>query len=313
MKINEIINYLTNIGVWKSVVSFEPITLGASGAKLFTVDDGIKKYVLKVTHKSFHCDEKHFKSYQKEYDFYQLNQTLQLPYIPKIIYSETHSEYGILLVMEHYQAIAHEQWNLDLQKRAVDLCAKLNSIPLEQVASLGLSWTPIQIEEDFTRNAYQNWINVINEHEGRFDCNILDILYKNLGEVCRVLNTEPQHISHGDFHPENILTDGEQLYICDWQGIHIGKGAGDISFFMSRGMGLGIHMDADILLPYYCERLSEYTGKHISLETIQKESNATTLLVSFSFWAEYLKNVPYERVAQHFYEMVDAAKVLGIL
>lgn len=35
MEIIEIINYLTNQGVWNKVVSFEPITLGASGAKLF--------------------------------------------------------------------------------------------------------------------------------------------------------------------------------------------------------------------------------------------------------------------------------------
>ena len=41
MEIIEIVNYLTNIGVWNQVVSIEPITLGASGAKLFTITASI--------------------------------------------------------------------------------------------------------------------------------------------------------------------------------------------------------------------------------------------------------------------------------
>lgn len=313
MEIIEIINYLSNKGIWKKAVSFEPITLGASGAKLFTVNDGTKKYILKMAHKSFHCDEEQLISYKKEYDFYQLNQTLQLPYIPKILYSEIHPEYGILLVMDCYKAITHEQWDLDLQKQAVDLCAKLNSLPVEQLAPLGIQWKLTQLDADFTRNAYQAWIDVINEHDERFDRKLLDKLYKNLGEVCHILNSAPQYVCHGDFHPENVLTDGEQLYICDWQGINIGKCVGDISFFISRGMGFGIQMDDEMLLSYYCERLSKYTGTNIDLELLHKERSASSLLVTFSFWAHYLKNAPYERVADHFYEMEAAARILHIL
>lgn len=253
------------------------------------------------------------KSYRKEYDFYQLNQNIQLPYIPKIIYAEIHSAYGILLVMECYKSIAHNQWDFDLQKRAVDLCAKLNSVPVKQLAPLGIQWNPMQIDKDFTRNSYQTWVNVIEEHEGRFNRNVLDVIYKNLVEVYSVLNSPPQYVCHGDFHPENVLTDGEQLYICDWQGINIGKCVGDISFFISRGLGFGIHIDAEMLLAYYCERLSEYTGIEIESGTLQKELSASTLLVTFSFWANYLKNSSYERVAEHFLEMENAAKVLNII
>lgn len=66
MEIINVMNYLIKKKVWKEVVSYEPITLGASGAKLFTVNDGMKNYVLKVAHESFHCDEEHLKSYRKE-------------------------------------------------------------------------------------------------------------------------------------------------------------------------------------------------------------------------------------------------------
>lgn len=313
MEIIEVINYLTKRRVWGRVVSFEPITLGAGGAKLFTINDGVKNYVLKVAHESFQCDEEVLKSYRKEYDFYQLNLKLRLPYIPEIVYAEMHSAYGILLVMECYKGIAHEQWDVELQKRAVNLCARLNSMPAKQLEPLGLKWNPTQIDEDFTRNSYRDWVEVLDEHEGRFDRKLLDEIYKNIGAVCPVLNSAPQYVCHGDFHPENVLTDGEKLYICDWQGINIGKCVGDISFFLSRGMGFGIPMDAELLLSYYCECLSEYMGIRIEKETLQKERSASALLTTFSFWAYYLKNAPYERVAGHFYEMAEAAKVLNII
>lgn len=313
MEIIDVLQYLTEKNVWQKVVSYEPVTLGASGAKLFTVDDGIKKYVLKVTHESFQCDEQRFKSYRKEYDFYLLNQKLKLTFVPKCVYAEEHPEYGILLVMECYRAIAHEEWDTELQKRALDLCARLNSIPMEVLEPLGVKWNPTQIDADLTRNSYEAWIEVINEHEGRFDKELLNKLYKNLDRVCAVLNSEPRYVCHGDFHPENVLTDGKDLYICDWQGINMGKCAGDFSFFLSRGMGMGISMDGDKLLPYYCERLSEYKGVKIKPETLEKERSASALLTTFSFWAYYLKNASYERVAEHFYEMEEAARVLDII
>ena len=313
MDIADVLRYLTEKKVWKDVVSCVPITLGASGARLFTVTDGEKQYVLKMAHESFHCDEERLQSYRKEYAFYRLNQNLQLPYVPVVVYAEEHPVYGILLVMKHYETVAHEQWDLELQKKAVDLCARLNCVPVDALDALGIQWNPARIDAEFTRNSYQAWIEVLDEHEGRFDRNVLDEIYKNLEAVCPVLNSEPQYICHGDYHPENILSDGENLYICDWQGITIGKCVGDISFFLSRGMGMGISMDADTLLSYYCERLSEYKGMEINPEILQKERSASALLTTFSFWAFYLKGASCESVAGHFAEMEEAAKVLGII
>jgi len=313
MELIDVMNYLTQKKIWKKVVSYEPITLGASGAKLYTVNDGTKKYVLKVAHESFHCNKEQLKSYWKEFNFYQWNRELHLPYVPEIVYAEAHPEYGILLVMECYEAISHGQWDLELQKRAVDLCAKLNGMPLEKLKPLGLNWNPTQIEEDFTRNSYRMWVEVLEEHEGRFNRKLLDTIYKNLGAVCPVLNSSPQYVCHGDFHPENVLTDGKQLYLCDWQGINIGKCVGDISFFFSRGIGFGIPMDEEVLLSYYCERLSEYKSMSIDPETLKKERSASNLLTTFSFWANYLKNASYESVYGHFHGMEEAAKLLNII
>ena len=94
--------------------------------------------------------------------------------------------------------------------------------------------------------------------------------------------------------------------MTDWQNIHIGKSAGDISFFVDRGSNFGISMNRVDLFKYYAERISEYTGKIISYDQILKEDSASTLLTTFSFWAEYLKDAPYERVAYIFNQMVSA-------
>ncbi len=300
MEMNKWITYLMGKGVFTNAASCEPIVLGASGAKLFTVTDHGKKYVLKISHDSFHSDAETINSYKKELAFYQLNQRLQLPYIPKTVYAENHPQYGVLLVMDCYFPIPHQQWDLPLLKEAVDVCARFNSIPVDQVASLGLQYNPIQIDKEFTYNSYLDWISVLKEHGDKFDRKLLDEIYENIGLVCDVLNREPQYLCHGDFHPENVLCDGKKLYICDWQGLHIGKSVGDISFFISRGMGFGIPMDEDILLDFYCERLSEYMNKPIEKDILLREKAASNLLNTFSFWAHYLKNCPYETVAGHF-------------
>ncbi len=313
MEITHIIKYIANKGIWGEGVTYEPITLGASGANLFIVNDGTDKYVLKVSQESDGCDKERVLSYRKEFDFYKISQKMELPFVPEISYAEENPEYGIILIMRYYRPIGHEEWNVDLQKEAVDICARLNSIPVEKIEIPGLKWNPVQIDKEFTHNSYQAWVEVLEEHEGKFDRNVLDNIYENIEKICPILNSDPQYICHGDFHPENILTDGKHLYICDWQGVSIGKSVGDISFFLSRGMGFGIPMDEELLLSYYCERLSEYKGIKMEPETLKKERSASNLLTTFFFWAYYLKNASYESVFGHFQAMEDAARVLNIL
>ena len=49
------------------------------------------------------------------------------------------------------------------------------------------------------------------------------------------MNSPPHKICHCDFHAINIMLNDEDIVVCDWQCVGIGKGAGDISFFISRG------------------------------------------------------------------------------
>lgn len=303
-----IFSYLELKQIFTSAATYEPITIGAGGAKVFIANDGGKKYVLK--HIPAHTDNNTYDSYEKELHFYELNESLCLPCIPNSIYHENSNEHGIILVMNYYSPIKKESWNLNLQKQAVDLCAKINSIPIEKINSLKLQHQKIEINKQSTDKSYEDWKYVLNQHKDKFEDNALDEIYENIEIVCPILNNDPHYLCHGDFHPENILYDGKQLYVCDWQGINIGKSIGDISFFISRALGMGIDMKEEQLLDYYCERLSLYTNKNIHIETLLKERCASIVLCTFSFWAQYLKNSSFEQVAIQYNGMVDAFRKL---
>lgn len=313
MNDNSIFTYLELNQVFTNVVTYEPITIGAGGAKVYIVTDGEKKYVLKHMPKYLHTDKNIDNSYEKELHFYEFNESLRFPYIPNSIFHENSNEHGIVLVMDYYSPIKKESWNLNLQKQAVDLCAKINSIPINKIDPLKLQHQKIEINKESTQKSYQDWKFVLNQHKEKFEDKVLDEIYENIELVCPILNSDPYCLCHGDFHPENILYDGKQMFVCDWQGINIGKSISDISFFISRGRGMGIDMKEEQLLDYYCERVSLYKNKNIDKEILLKEKYASTVLCIFSFWAQYLKNSSFEKVAIQYNEMVDAFRKLNVL
>ncbi|MFR1518693.1 MAG: phosphotransferase [Clostridia bacterium] len=307
---NDIIAYLKERQVFNCIKSIEPINVGASGAKLYIIDDNNKKYVLKTAQILSNSDNSNWDLYKKELKFYTLNKELKLTYIPNTVYSEIHDKYGIILVMDYYKPIKHNQWDIRLQKQAVDLCARFNSIGIDDISPLNLQCNKSVIDKPLTQKSYLDWKLVLSQHKGRFDESILDEIYEKIETVCHVLNNGPHYICHGDFHPENILYSKNQLYLCDFQNICIGKGIGDISFFISRGNGFGLNMNADDLIEYYCERLSKYKKTNIDKKILLKEKHASTVLNIFSFWSYYLRDSPYERVAAQYNEMVYSYKCL---
>ena len=167
----QIINYLAEKGLWKSSVKYEPITLGAGGAKIFLVHatECVKDFVLKVANIEWGCDQAHFDLCKKEYDFYKLNESLKLPYVPEIVYSENNKDFGIILVMKRYTPIAHKQWTVVLQKQAIDLCACFNSLPVNEFAKANIVWKPVEISNETAETSCKLWSEVLSEHEGRFD------------------------------------------------------------------------------------------------------------------------------------------------
>ena len=303
---DQIISYLNAQGIFRHPVTYEKINVGASGAKLFLLTDGERKYVLKNAHPSYHSDAGHIASYQRELAFYRLNRKNRFSFVPETLYLEDHPDYGVLLVMRYYRPIQHAEWNEALLHKAVDLCARLHSTKGSALADLGLRYNHVAINREATNRAFEAWKQVARQHEGALDPKIIDGIYRDIEVVCPVLNAEPHFICHGDFHPENILTDGETLFLCDWQGIGIGKGIGDISFFISRALGFGIALPADGLLDCYCSLLSQYRNETIDKQVLLKEKAAANLLNTFSFWAYHLQNRELDRVLPLYRDMAES-------
>ena len=301
-----IIDYLLTQHVFSDLIQYTPIQGGASGAKLFLVVTSNGEYVLKVFSKSNPQNRNQYDNFKKELDFYQWNQHTNLSYIPKVHYQEEHKDFGLLLVMDKYQPITSDMWTLDLMKQAMDIGAQLHSIPLEKVTPLNLEFHPCEINWEDSKKAYEDWLVVLNSHPGEFDVTLLHNIYKNLDILCPILNREQKCLCHGDFHPENFLTDGSNLYLTDWQNVKIGKCIGDFSFFISRGQGMGIPMEFDSLLNYYYERLSHYLAQIPSKHSLMQEYHASTLLCTFSFWSLFLHDATSAQIAVHYNEMKDA-------
>jgi hypothetical protein len=65
-------------------------------------------------------------------------------------------------------------------------------------------------------------------------------------------------------------------------------------------------MNEDNLMDYYCERLSNYTKTEINKCNIYNVINASTVFVSFMYWANYLKNADLNTVSEIYNKMVNS-------
>ena len=302
---NKIIEYIKTIAILGNIDHYDDINVGSGGAQLFiVVDRKGDRYVIKNS--GLNKDS----SLLKEYKFYEINRKNKFSFVPETIHTEIHSEYGVIIVMKMYKHIKYDEWDHNLQLKAVDLCAMINSIDKNYFFDLDLKQNLITLNEDFLLRSYKDWIFVINQHNVIHGEKIIDEIYKNLDIVCPILNNGNQYICHGDFHPENILIDNEDFIICDWQNVKIGKGIGDVSFFVDRAHGFGIHVDSEKIIDNYCLCLSKYIGKTIDKKNILQEQSAAALKNIFSYWAEYLKDCSWEKVYPLYQKMVNAYKLL---
>jgi aminoglycoside phosphotransferase (APT) family kinase protein len=304
---NFIVNYLEKKGIFIDIISATPINLGASGAKLIDITDRQGRYVIKHTNPSLRQNHNNMlSSYERELEFYSLfQQNIPLP-IPKIIYIERNSDYGNIIVFPYYKQVEFSLWSKDLQLKAMDFCAKLHSLDTNLINKLGIELKYISPDSNELNNSLIDWNYVLNQHDRYFDKEILKSIFMKFSDICNILNGPPHNICHGDFHANNIMLNNEDIVVCDWQCVGIGKGAGDISFFISRGKAEGITINEDNLIDYYCERLSNYTKTEINKIDIYNVINASTVFTSFLYWAYYLKNADLNTVSEVYNKMVNS-------
>jgi len=305
-RFDHLLPHLHAKGVFRGVAQAVEITSGGSGARLLDVTDGDGRYVVKTTFHSPYIHEERLRSYKREYDFYGLCRNDPVSFAPEIIHLEHHDDFGIVVVMKHYRPIRRDEWNMPRQLQAVDLCARLASLDVGRLSGMRVTFRDMEIDREFAGRSCAEWKSVVSRHGYRFDGKHIDRIFNNLDVICPILNARPHSVCHGDFHPNNILLDGEKMVLCDWQNVHIGKCAADFSFFLKRGFHFGMEKNKDALFEHYRDQLPRHAREATSLPVLLKDMHAATVHNSFLFWPYHLASADFERVQSIYDGMVHA-------
>jgi hypothetical protein len=306
----EVIKYLIKKQVFSDVMDISILKTGASGAELYGVTDKNGRFVVKQSNMQLDRNHNILQGYKKEYNFYILMKDFDLD-IPKVVYSENSNEYGYILVFPYYRSINYSEWNNNLQLKAMDLIAKLHSIDVEKISKqLNLQYRKVEVNTNQLKTSLDAWTNILESFPDDFDIGQIELIYNSFGDICDVLNSGINCVCHGDFHADNMLLDNNNIILSDWQNISIGSGAGDISFFVSRGKASGLIIDEDELVDHYCKRFYYYSKVNIKKEEIHKMINASNVFTSFMYWAFYLKGADVDRVRGIYEKMLNSFKDL---
>jgi thiamine kinase-like enzyme len=283
-----------------------PITEGASGAYVFNADNQlIIKYIslpdlTEVVRTQFY----------KEYNFYRLYANDGIDFIPDVIFQTVNND-EMLIVLKKYTAIKHEKWNEDLQKSAMQLCARINTMDINNISTI-LQSEKKQNDTYPLSRSFENWQCLQSKFPIHIDAALLQEMYEKYDEIILTEKklTIPQTVCHGDFHPNNFLMYEDKLIICDWQNLNIGRGISDVAFFISRGADMRIHIDRDMLINEYYKAMIRYTDKKIEIGDLYKNIAASEFTVSFRFWAEYLQDSSIERIMRIYDSMVHSYRFM---
>lgn len=310
MIIENVINHLVNKQVFFDVIDVSILNTGASGAKLYGVTDKSGKYVVKLSKRITNNNDDTLYCYKTEYNFYTLMKDLDLD-IPRVVYSEESNEYGYILIFPFYKSISISEWGSDNQLRAMNLIAKLHSIDVEKVSKkLNIHYKKIEINTNELKAGLNEWYSILGLFPDDFDIRKIEPIYNNFDNVCDVLNSGINCVCHGDFHADNMLLDNGRMILSDWQNINIGSGAGDISFFISRGKSSGLIMNEAELIDYYCKRFYYYSHVNIKKEEIYQIINASNVFTSFIHWPFYLKGANIDRIRDIYENMLNSFEAL---
>lgn len=287
-----------------------PITIGAGGAYVYSVED---KYVCKYVYfPELSADTR--EGYRKEFSFYRICSNRKITIIPEVVFQIINDD-EMLIVMKKYSPIKPEEWNDELQKHATELCAQINAMSItrfadifeEHIKQTDTDESNVKQDDPHPLSAsYRDWKNLQMKFPEHIDAELLKEMYENFYEMDSYANklNIPETLCHGDCHPNNFLKSDDKLVICDWQGVGIGRGIGDIAFFISRGTDIGIKIDRDILIETYCKALLKYANIKVGVNDLHKNVAASEFGVSFRFWAGFLQDSEIVRVLNIYNQMV---------
>lgn len=272
-----------------------PIGNGRSGAEIWEIEE---KYVLKHIRKENLPDAGAFPLYCNEAYFYRFwgQQAGGAPsFLPKVLEVQVTDD-EIFILMKRYQELSRAEADDRLLRKVMGTLAMIHTQDIP--AFLRQEQRPPEyLAREQIESCLAGWRSVLAEHPGAFDERILADTAADINELIGWHHEEPQVLTHGDFHWENLLRrENGDIVVCDWQGVGAGDASGDISFFVSRlgadGTGIEPRKAAEI----YCQERLALTGERIESGDLVKHMEAANVIVSFRFWHEYLHGSSRERV-----------------
>ena len=274
-------------------INFSPINDGASGAVVLLCNN---QYVVKYAHSSI-IDTAIMNQFRYEYAFYE-QYARHLDFLPEVVF-QTANDDELLLVFRKYEAISPERWDSALQQQAMEICARINALDCVAYSNPSSQKSESERGQYTLMKSYENWHNLHNKFPAQLNASVLKEMYDNFYKIEEYAEglLIPNTFCHGDFAGGNFLLDGTRLLVCDWQYTHIGKGIGAVAYFCDRGIDLGWAIDRDSLIACYSEELREKTGVMVTIDTLTQYAKASTWLLAFRYWAEYLQDSNAKRVA----------------
>ena len=314
--IDKVAELLRQHNLLNDKADLQPVNQGSGGAYVFSTDE---KYIAKYAYlPEINPDVR--SQLRKEHDFYKLCSGKNFDFIPDIILQFADDD-EILIVMKKYSQIKPEEWTETLQKRAMELCARINAVNPDDFCAL-FQEEPKQesteteqnheVQDDSLSASLADWERLQNKFSKYINALILKEMYKNYAEIELYEDTLvlPETFCHGDFHPENLLKDGDRLILCDWQNAEIGSGINAVAFFSSRGADMGLDIDRDKLVKWYHETLFRHTGIKVDIHDFYKKIAVFEFGISFRFWAQYLQNSSVDRVLNIYNAMLRSYNLL---
>lgn len=126
--------------------------------------------------------------------------------------------------------------------------------------------------------------NISSVKDRLIDCiNATDLLDSNCKEKLIMYTKklpDGNNLCHGDFHPDNILNEGEKYYIIDWMTATKGDSLADVARTiimlkygvlpdsMARGQKITINLFRKVLLKQYIKHYMKISG--VSMQSIKK-------------------------------------------
>jgi aminoglycoside phosphotransferase (APT) family kinase protein len=287
---------------------------GMSGSFVYEVRLGDMRAVLKVTLPTSPHDA--LAQARREAWFYERLAPRVPLRVPRPLALDVDEARGIAILLNAYQPSPPAPCWID--RHYVEIASQLGRLHGSfwgKTAGLAaFQWLrpePRQAMPERCRRASMTW-RVMGEREALRD----GVIPRRLQTVQRLLERlsalgQPQPIMpptlcHGDCHTGNILhgSTGEWMW-ADWQAVHIGSGAEDISFFCQRTLAAGGTLPREAMVDAYRAAIAAEVEDAPAAERIERALAWAELTSWLLDWPPFLTNAPAHLLG-HVLDRIDS-------